>query len=364
MKTLIRNLLSLAAATLFATGVQAAGIVTNGTVALGVQNSGALNVAGTTTIYGPSFTSPGAGTVGGTGLRGLFVNGTSGYEATYPGCLCEGWGAGWTDGTTSRSGYDGNGVSNITLVSATFGTNGAGHGIATTVVTIADTGGNPALQVTHDFKPSATPYLYEVTVTLKNISGANLGSGSTGLRYTRLMDFDTEPTAFREFMTIQGWPATNLLYTNNNGFEPANPFYGLRGPIGACPASANFTDCGPQDHGARFDFGFPALLGADDPATPGDDTEKVIRIFYGAAPSERLALAALAAVDAEVYAFGQCSSAAFGCSPIDGTPITYIFGFQGVGGTSVGGVPEPGSLALVGLGALALAWRRRRASKS
>jgi hypothetical protein len=76
------------AAALISGGAEAAGILSNGTVALGVKDSGALNVSGGTTIYGPSFTSPGSGTVGGTGVRGLFVNGTSGYEATYPGCLC------------------------------------------------------------------------------------------------------------------------------------------------------------------------------------------------------------------------------------------------------------------------------------
>lgn len=343
-----------------ASEVNAAAIITNGTVALGVQDTGALNVSHSSVT--PPFPSTGGayGSVNGTGVRGLFANSPEGYEATFPGCTCEGWGA--AVASLGITGYDGNGFSNISVVSFTSTAT-----TANSVVTIGS-GGSPVLRVTHDFKPSASQYLYQVDVTIQNISGMDLGSGATDLRYTRLMDWDTEPTPFNEFVTLQGWPATNLLNSSDDGFEAANPLLATSSLSACAPEGANFTDCGPADHGARFDFGFDALLAADDPTTADvDESLRTFTIFYGAAPSEAAADLARATVGAEVYSYGQCNATATVlCTggAASGTPITYIFAFAGVGGTAPPPpgttVPEPHMLWMLAAGLLGIVWKRKR----
>ena len=159
----------------------------------------------------------------------------------------------------------------------------------------------------------------------------NTGALMTDVRYTRSMDWDIPPTTFAELVTIQRNGSTKLLYSNDNGFAAPNPLVNPGGT--AATINADFVDNGPADHGAFFTFGFGDLaIGA---STTFD-------IFYGAAPSQAAALAALGAVSAEVYSFGQQNG-----DPTGGTPATYIFGFAGVGGTVVGAVPEPSGVALM-----------------
>ena len=178
-------------------------IITNGTVTLGINDHGQLNVVG----------GPASG-----GVTGLFFNAT-GNEATAPGCLCEGWGVAVASLGVAGSANENFGPPvNLSLVlfASTAST-------AVSVVTMNGAGGAPLLQITHDYQPSASPNLYEVSVTIQNVSGAALGAGATDLRYRRVMDWDVEPTPFAEFVTIGGLPAGNVLFTSNNGFSEASP---------------------------------------------------------------------------------------------------------------------------------------------
>ena len=270
-------------------------IISNGTVQLGINPEGELNVPG----IEPSSQT---GTTN-VGLRYV----PTGAEATADGCLCEGWGA--ADAISNVSGSANisvGGVSNLTVES--FDTT------PTTAVSVTDVG--TTLRVTHDYHPSAVPNLYEVTVTIQNTSAATVTP-----RYRRVMDWDVEPTAFSEFVTIGGTAgAANVLFANDNGFASADPL------VSGAPEIAftgDAVDNGPNDHGALFDFGFDNLA-------PGGSV--TFKTYYGGAATEAEANAALGAVGAEVFSYGQPSTPD---GPTLGTPNTFIFAFAGVGGVAV-----------------------------
>lgn len=305
-----------------------AAIIDNGTIQMGVDNFGQLNVPGGTA-------SPVSGTTV-VGLRYMANN----YEATSHGCLCEGWGVGIKDTMASGSANnDSGGASNLTLVSFT---NTAST--ATSVVTL----NGSDLRITHSFAPAAeTSNLYAVKVTIENTGATDIAD----LRYTRTFDWDVEPTTFNEYVTHAGVASTpSVLSAVNNGFVDSNPF-GSRSDLGA---TGDFVDFGPDDQGTNFDFGFGALKAGE---------AYTFDIFYGAAGNEAMALAALGAVGAELYSFGQ-SVAADGSPANDAT--TFIFAFKGVGGTiivppSPVPVPAAGFLMLAGLGGLGAMRLRRKA---
>ena len=298
-----------------------AAVITNGTIQLGIGNFGQLNSAGI-------------------GLKDLRTN----RESIAPGCECEGWGA--ANAANGTTGFANNSLGTANVVTSSF-TNSASA--ATAVVNIA---GATSMQVTHAFAPSASNDLYEVMVTIKNTSATAI----TDLRYRRVMDWDIEPTAFSELVTIQGVGASALLFSSDNGFASGDAL-SSRGSILGGTTNVNFVDSGPSDHGALFDFGFGALSAGD---------TKTFKIFYGASLTEAGALAALGTVGAELYSLGQANDDASGGRA---GRSTFIFGFKGVGGTVVpGAVPESSTwmmmIAGFGIAGLSLRGGRRNAVAS
>lgn len=312
-----------------------AAIIGNGTVLLGVDDYGQLNVSG-----GPP--SPVEGTTQ-VGLRYL----PTGNESTAHGCLCEGWGVGIADdsGTRIASGSANNdiGVRNLDLA----GFSSTARTATSSVQLLSDTGA-PLLEVTHSFAPAPeTANLYRVEVSIENIGGTDVAD----LRYTRTFDWDVEPDSFQEVVTHIGTAAAgNLLLAINNGFVDSDPFASGRDPT--LPGGVgDFVDLGPDDQGSNFDFGFGALAAGE---------TLTFEIFYGAADTEATALTVLGLVDAEVVSLGQAASDPLG---LGGDRVnTFMFAFAGVGG-GIPGVPVPGTLWLMGVALLAFGARRACAGR-
>ena len=180
------------------------------------------------------------------------------------------------------------------------------------------------LDVTHQFDPvPGQPHIYRISVTVTNV-----GLQDARVRYRRVMDWDVEPTAFDEYTTIGhfGNPPASLVYTSNDGFQTSDP---MEPPTNA-GATGFYVDDGIDDSGAMFDFDFGML--------PSNDT-LTFELFYGAAPSEFIALAELQAVGAQAYSLGQPSSPG---GKEFGQPVTYLFGMREVSG---GGSFAPQSAA-------------------
>jgi type IV pilus assembly protein PilY1 len=234
-------------------------------------------------------------------------------DAIAPGCFCEGWGA-------SANGIPGHATNdngdNGAILPVSFSSTASS---ATAVTTLAGT----TLQITQAYGPAASSgaaagVLFVNNVTLTNTGGTAL----TDVRYTRSMDWDIPPTSFSEFVTIQGWPASALLFSSDDGFADANPLVNPPPIMPGVPASANFVKIGPDDHGAFFTFGF---------GTIGPGESKTFRMYYGAGANEAEVLAALPAAAVEVFSLGYSGtgtpSAANANAPV------WVFGFAGVGGT-------------------------------
>jgi uncharacterized repeat protein (TIGR01451 family) len=309
-------------------------VISNGTVSLGVNDTGDLNydcrAAGDPTCPAAS-----PGGVDPVGLRFNALN----TDGTAPGCLCEGWGM--ADAVSGLTGYDNEAVGQANITVNSFVVDGTTRAVSDVTISNPSIAGHQ-MRVVQDYHPSAaSPNMYENTVTVTNTGANPLGD----VRYRRVMDWDVEPTAFSEWSTIQG-SSPQLLFDSDDGFASADPLSARTyinsqvkcgvGYTGACA----FKDLGtggeypavttPDDLGALFDFGFGSLPAGQ---------SKTFRVFYGAAADEAAALSAIGSVGAEVYSIGEPScprpgATTGGCATLpanagveQGKPNTFIFAF-------------------------------------
>ncbi|HHM05696.1 MAG TPA: PEP-CTERM sorting domain-containing protein [Gammaproteobacteria bacterium] len=323
-------------------------IIQYGNTVLGVNNEGHLNVSG----------------IGPEGPAGYGVWRIGVGDATYPGCLCEGWGVAVTRASGSREAAWGS-VANGGIGGISGGTFGSTAFSATSEVGMS---GAP-VTITHAYGPSLAMDVFQAQVTVTNTSATET---LTDLVYRRAMDWDVPPTEFDEFVTHGGVEDNleanggNVRFASDNGFALVDP---RSGPTWIDPSTVNtdFIDNGPNDHGSVFDFAFGDLA-------PGES--RIFNIFYGSAPTQDSALNAINILGADVYSLGQsnvdgldwCSN----CSPdmlatggdfvdetgggflpssggapspsVDvnplGAPATFLFAFGGVGGIEPGETPD------------------------
>jgi type IV pilus assembly protein PilY1 len=331
------------------------------TVYLGVNTLGHLNVGGGVSVNaggvtGIAFESAATSAIG-VGLG----RAAGAYDATSPGCFCEGWGV----SASGISGFNGNGSGGLALVS--FATDDPGgpspvgpHGtFATSTTRLTGFGVATPLTVEQAYTVDVPGALFKNTVTITNNTGATV----TDLRYVRVMDWDVPFTEFAEHVSIVGAtanlipaPGGFLELSHDDGFDTANPLAATGAILGGT-TNTDFIDSGPADHGAYFKFNFGSL---------DDGDSFTFSVYYGAAPSEAAMLTAFSLASDPINLFSLGQSRTPSGNPALGTPITYGFGFSGVGDIIVvpppGGVPEPATVAVWG-GLLAMggivAWRRK-----
>lgn len=318
------------------------------TVALGVNDLGHLN------FQSLQF---GTANAGFTGIAARFGDGLF-YDATAPGCLCEGWGLALSlDGGGRVAGFANEAQGTGGLTGGSFGSTTIA---ATSMTSLADA---PMVSITHAYGISLASNVFQGNVTITNNGASTLGD----IVYRRVMDWDVPPTEFDEYVSHYGVVANleaaggNVRYASNNGFASSDPrvFAGVTfaGDGSFDPTNVDFEDFGYGDHGSVFDFAFGDLA-------PGES--RSFNIFYGVAANEAEANDAIGVLNPNVWSFGQsalnlgggggegcgedCPATAmdgeFGVAAITDGPLpnndgyTFIFAFGGVGGIEPGSDPE------------------------
>ena len=243
-------------------------------------------------------------------------------DATTPGCLCEGWGAGAVDkhGRQTHGEADDavGGVRNLEVKSFVVDETSI-----ESIVWIKDHLGNPILEVKHVFGPAVLRpnELFEGLVTMTNISGSTL----TNVRYNRTMDWDIPPTEFSEIVTIVGAAASaasatkpRVYKSGNNGFRNPNVFGGRY--TSGMRENQDKERFGPRDHGFTTTFDFEDLICGE---------SHTFKIYYGAAETRSLIEAALTEEGVSIYSLGEPNNRR------TSSKVTYAFGFKGVSGTAL-----------------------------
>ena len=249
-------------------------------------------------------------------------------DATTPGCLCEGWGAGFVDRVGRQSHGRANeskgGVQNIEVKSFV-----SDETSITSTVWIKDSVGQPVLEVTHRFGPAAKVpgALFQALVTMTNISGDSLQD----VRYNRTMDWDVPPTEFNEYVTIKGAAASaaspntpKILYSGDNGFMTPDPF-SSSGSYGSY-RNKDVDRGGPTDHGFTATFKLGELLCGE---------AHTFMIYYGAAADRPTMEAAFVTEDVPLYSIGESANRDRYGRRVDPSDVSYGFGFKGLSGSAI-----------------------------
>jgi len=309
-------------------------------IAIGVHPEGHLNVG----RYNREFDIVSNATA--TGLAYKFPNGNW-YDATAPGCHCEGWSAGATSSKDGRqamgeASVDTGPVKNIHVKSFVVDETSI-----ESVVSIKENilsrfairlarPANDMLEVKHVYGPAklASEELFEVNVTMTNVSGHTLNT----VRYNRSMDWDIHPTEFREVVSAVGVEESKRSATKpriyragNNGFRNPNVFNTDWTGYAIWPLNyrinRNMHRVGPNDHGFTATFEFDDLACGE---------AHNFKIYYGAAASRELMIAAFAKEGVPLYSIGEQRAR---------TGVVFGFGFKGVSGTALArSLPEKSAI--------------------